>query len=320
MAHAPLSAHEREEIACSLHLNPLVPWAEIGRRVDRHPATISREVTRNGGRHDYRPTVAQARAERCRRRQREALLVTNIELRERVTSELRAGRSPVAISLDLTADGADRVCPETIYQAVYNKHLDVRARDCLRWRRPRRRPRQQRHASTRPVLPSINTRPEVVDERREAGHWEIDTIIGARNRSGMIWLCERVTKYTIPVTLPCGYAANEVLAGLVEAFETIPTHMLRSVTFDQGSEWAEWETIAATYQLDVWFCEPHSPWQRGQSENNNRQVRWWFPRGIDLGAIRSEQAQAVADLLNHQRRRSLDDNSPAMLYAAHTAR
>lgn len=320
MAHASLSAHEREEIARSLHLNPLVRWAEIGRLLDRHAATISREVTGNGGRHDYRPTVAHARAERCRRRPRLPLLVAHSGLRERVTAELRVGRSPVAISLDLAAEGGDRVCPETIYQAVYNKLLDVRARDCLRWRRPRRRPRQARHASARTVLPSIKNRPAAVGERGEVGHWEIDTIIGARNRSGMIWLCERVTRFTIPVTLPCGYAAGEVLAGLVEAFETIPAHMLSSVTFDQGSEWAEWETIAATYQLDVWFCEPHSPWQRGQCENNNRQVRWWFPRGIDLGAIPPAHAQTVADLLNHQRRRNLNGNSPAMLYAAHTAR
>jgi transposase, IS30 family len=320
LAHASLSAHEREEIARSLHLNPHERWAVIGRMLDRHPGTICREVARNGGRHDYRPTAAQARAERCRRRPRQPLLVVNIGLRERVTGELRVGRSPVAISLDLAAEGGITVCPETIYQAVYNKLLDVRARECLRWRRPRRRPRQERHASTRPVLPSINGRPAAVGERREAGHWEIDTIIGARNRSGMVWLCERVSKFTIPVTLPCGYAADEVLAGLVEAFETIPAHLLRSVTFDQGSEWAEWETIAATYALDVWFCEPHSPWQRGQSEHHNRQVRWWFPRGIDLGAVQPEHAHRVADLLNHQRRRSLNGNSPAMTYAALTAR
>lgn len=320
MAHEPLSAHERDEIARSLLLNPQVRWAEIGRLLDRHPATISREVARNGGRLDYRPTVAQARAQRCRRRTRPPLLVVNIGLRERATAELRLGRSPVAICLDLAAEGGDTVCPETIYQAVYNKHLDVKARECLRWRRPRRRPRQARHASTSTVLPSILDRPAAVGERLEAGHWEIDTIIGARNQSGMVWLCERVSKYTIPVTLPCGYAADEVLAGLVEAFETIPSHLLRSITFDQGSEWAEWETIAATYSIDVWFCEPHSPWQRGQSEHHNRQVRWWFPRGIDLGAVRPEHAHAVAHLLNHQRRRSLNGKSPAIIYAALTAR
>ena len=226
----------------------------------------------------------------------------------------------MAISFDLSADNNERVSPETIYQAVYHGALEVKARDCLRWRRPRRRHRQTRSTSTRTVLPSIADRPAIVNERREAGHWEIDTIIGARNRSGMVWLCERVSRFTIPVTLPAGYSAVETLAGLVEAFEMIPAHLRRSVTFDQGSEWAEWETLAATYGLDVWFCEPHSPWQRGQSENHNRQARWWFPRGIDLARIAPAHAQAVADLLNQQRRRSLNGNSPSNLYAALTAR
>ena len=320
MAHAPLSARERDEIALALHVNPSVAWAEIARTVDRHPGTIGREVTRSGGRHAYRPITAQTRADTARPRPRRRRLTVAGCLRDRVTRELRAGRSPVAISLDLAADAEDTVCPETIYQAVYHGALEVKARECLRWRRPRRRHRQQRSPSTRPVLPSILNRAAIVNERREAGHWEIDTIIGARNRSGMVWLCERVSRFTIPVTLPAGYKAVETLAGLVEAFETIPIHLRRSVTFDQGSEWAEWETLAATYELDVWFCEPHSPWQRGQSEHHNRQTRWWFPRGINLARVAPAEAQAVADLLNQQRRRSLSGNAPANLYAALTAR
>jgi transposase, IS30 family len=320
LAYAPLSSREREEISRSLVLNPQIRWVDIARRLVRHPATIRREVTRNGGRHGYRPVAAEARAQRCRRRPRSCRLAEPGVLRDRVTRELRAGRSPVAIALDLAVEGGDTVCVETIYRAVYDRVLDVKARDCLRWRRPRRRSRQQRCPSSRPVLPSITARPTAVNERSEAGHWEIDTIIGARNRSGMIWLCERVTRYTIPVTLPAGYAASEVLAGLVEAFDTIPAHLLRSVTFDQGSEWAEWETLAATYGIKIWFCQPHSPWQRGQSENHNRQARWWFPRGTDLGQVNPAHAHAVADLLNHQRRRNLQGNSPALAYAALTAR
>jgi transposase, IS30 family len=289
-------------------------------RVGRHAGTIAREVARNGGRDDYGSIAAHERALRCRRRPRPARLAAHGVMRERVTTELRAGRSPLAIAWDLRAEGGDRVCVETIYQAVYTGVLDVRGRDCLRSRRPRRRHRQARQACSRPVLPSITARPVAVNERAEPGHWEIDAIIGARNRSAMLWLAERVSKYVIPVTMPCGYTAEETLAGLVEAFETIPAHLRRSVTFDRGSEWAEWETLAASYHLDVWFCDPHSPWQRGQIENHNRQARWWFPRGTDLAAVRPADAQAVADLLNHQRRRSLHNNSPATIYAALTAR
>lgn len=157
-----------------------------------------------------------------------------------------------------------------------------------------------------------------VNDRSEAGHWEIDQIIGAYNRSSMIILTERVSRFSIPITMPLGYAAFDVLAGLVEACEQIPAHLRRSFTFDQGSEWAEWETLAATYALACWFCEPHSPWQRGQIENLNRQFRWWFPRGTDLGCVAQADADRAAAIVNGQRRRGLDNQSPTDLYAALT--
>jgi len=211
------------------------------------------------------------------------------------------------------------VCVETIYTSVYAGTLGLKARDCLRMRRPRRRSRQQRCANKRPALPNIGDRPAVVNDRSVAGHWEADHIIGANNRSAMLWLTERQTRYAIGITMPCGYTADDALAGLVEACEQIPTWLLKSITFDQGSEWARWETLAATYEIDAWFCDPHSPWQRGQIENQNRAWRWWFPRGTDLAAATTEEVNAVADLINNQRRRNLDYQSPADLYAALTA-
>jgi IS30 family transposase len=105
-------------------------------------------------------------------------------------------------------------------------------------------------------------------------------------------------------------------AGLVDGLERIPAHLLRSVTFDQGSEWAAWKTIAATYNIDVWFCDPHSPWQRGQVENLNRQWRWWFPRGTNLKDADPDHVNHVASIINGQRRRSLDYQSPTALYNA----
>ncbi len=121
-----------------------------------------------------------------------------------------------------------------------------------------------------------------MNDRGEAGHWEADRIIGARNRSSMIRLVERRTRYGIPVTMPDGYTADAALAGLIEGLEQIPAHLRRSVTFDCGSEWAHRPALADHYGIDVWFCDPHSPQQRGQVENQNRQARWWFPRGTDL--------------------------------------
>ncbi len=146
--------------------------------------------------------------------------------------------------------------------------------------------RQHRHRTKRGAgLPSIGDRLDEVNDRSVPGHWEADHIIGAHNRSAMLWLTERVTRYGIGVTMPEGYSANAVLAGLVEACDQIPTHLLRSITFDQGGEWAEWETLANEYKIDAWFCDPHAPWQRGQIKNQNRAWRWWFPRGTDPSTV-----------------------------------
>lgn len=319
MPGTPLSSHDRDEISHALLENRDTSWADIGRRIGRHPTTIMREVQANAGRDKYRSEAANRRAGRCRRRPRERLLAEPGDLRTRIQTELTSGRSPVAIVLDLDAEAVvGRPCVETIYAAVYDGTLGVNARECLRMRRPRRRSRTRPNPSNRPALPNIVNRPAAVNDRAEPGHWEVDQIIGANNASSMIWLSERVTRYSIPITMPLGYTAHAVLAGLVEACEQIPAHLLRSLSFDQGSEWAEWETIAASYSLDCWFCEPHSPWQRGQIENLNRQFRWWFPRGTDLSRVSQADADHAANIVNGQRRRGLDNHSPTDLYAALT--
>lgn len=314
-----LSLPEREEISRALIEDPEVTWSVIAVRVGRHRTTIAREVDRNGGRARYRAALADRRALRCQHRARPRRLVQPGPLRDRITTELRSGRSPVAIWADLCAEEVQgRPCVETIYAAVYAGVLEVKATECLRMRRPRRRARQMRHHHQRPALPNIAGRPAIVADRVEVGHWEADQIIGARNRSSMLSLSERVTRYSILVTMPNGYAADDIVAGLVEGLDRVPEHLLRSITFDQGSEWARWETITDHYDIDAWFCEPHSPWQRGQVENINRQWRWWFPRGTDLTGIQPDHADAVAAIINGQRRRSLAYQSPAALYAAAT--
>jgi IS30 family transposase len=319
MPGLPLSLLEREEIGVALIADRSVSWAEIGRKTGRHATTISREVTENGGRDRYRPALADERAARALRRPRPRRLAVLGALRDRVTTELKIGRSPFAIWADLVAQEIDdRVCVESIYTALYSGSLAARPSDCLRSRRPRRRSRQTRHEHRRPALPNIAARPDNVGDRSELGHWEADQIIGAHNRSSMLWLTERVTRYSVSVTMPEGYSAEAMLAGLAEGLDRIPAHLLKSVTFDQGSEWAEWETIAATYDIDCWFCDPHSPWQRGQVENLNRQWRWWFPRGTDLKAVQPAAADHVASIINGQPRRSLGNQSPTALYAAAT--
>jgi IS30 family transposase len=319
MPGAPLSLPEREEISRALIVEPAVSWAEIGRRVGRHPMTVAREVTGHGGPDRYRPAVADRAAGKARCRPRSRVLEAAGPLRDRVTDELRQGRSPYAIWADLVADGATGVpCVESFYAAIYDGALEVKATDCLRSRRPRRRGRQARHANARPALPNIDRRPTKVNDRAELGHWEGDQIIGAHNRSSMLTLTERVTRYTIGVTMPEGYSAEAMLGGLYDGLDRIPAHLLRSVTFDQGSEWAQWPVVAEHYGIDVWFCDPHSPWQRGQIENLNRQWRWWSPRGTELRRLDPDHVNTVAAIINGQRRRGLDGHSPATLYAAAT--
>jgi len=158
-----------------------------------------------GARARYRPALAERRAGRQRCRPRQHRLSAPGALRDRVKTELRLGRSPEAIWADLVAEGGtDRVCVESIYRAVFAGVLDVKATECLRTRRPRRRRRQARGACRRPGLPNISARPDATNDRGELGHWEADQIIGAHNRSSMLWLTERVTRYSIGVTMPEG--------------------------------------------------------------------------------------------------------------------
>ena len=182
MPGAPLSLPEREEIFLALTADREASWASIARRIDRHPTTVAREVEGRGGRAKYRPASAERSAERARRRCRDRLLGVPVGLRERIAAELRQGRSPEAIWADLRAESAPALpCVETIYQAVYGGVLGVRATECLRSRRPRRRSRQARHPNKRGAgLPNISARPAGVNDRLEVGHWEIDQIIEAR--------------------------------------------------------------------------------------------------------------------------------------------
>ena len=316
MAHSPLTLHEREEISAALILNPEESWALIGRRLGRHPTTIWREVEANGSRSRYRPASADGRASKNRRRSRPRQLSLPGPLRDRVVSELKQGRSPVAIWADLVADSEDRVCVETIYASLFAGALGVKPTQCLRSRRGRRRGRQRRHANKRPALPNIAQRPAIVNDRLEPGHWEADHIVGKANKSALLHMTERVTKFSLLITMPDGYDSHAALAGLVDGLERVPAHLRKSITFDQGSEWAQWPTLEDTYDLKTWFCDPHSPWQRGQVENQNRQWRWWFPRGTELANIDPEHADYVASIINNQRRRSLDYKSPAELYDA----
>lgn len=322
MAYVPLSLLEREEIRVALTEDPVVSCAAIGVRIGRHPTTISREFARNGGRACYRAAIADAVALTRRARPRDPILVTDLVMRATVTADLKLGFSPAGIAARMRQAGAGRVCTETIYQAVYGHRLAVKPRDCLRSRRPRRRSRN-RHTDTPKThvlgdFVSIHARPPTVDARVQPGHWEGDLIIGRANQSAMITLIERVTKMTFLADLPCGYQATECLAALCEIFDQIPAHLRHSLTWDRGSEMADWPLLASAFELPVYFADAHSPWQRGLNEQNNRLLRWWLPRGIDLAAVNQPRIDEILAVVNHQPRRSLDWDTPAARYDALT--
>ena len=320
MARAAIEQWQREQIGEVLGLNRMVEWTPLAALVGLHRSSVQREVDRNGGRWFYRAGPADERAARCRRRPRQRLVEADPVLRERLNHLVATTRfSPAAAAAELAREPGRRVCAETIYQAVYAGLLDTKPAQCLRRRRTRRRGRQTRHQNNRPRSSTIALRPETVNDRSEPGHWEADSVLGAYNRSAVVTLIERVTRYAIVVDLPNGHTAADTLAALVHALEQIPAHLRLSITFDQGSERAEHETLAATYGLKIWFCDPHSPWQRGAIEHLNGLVRYWLPRGTNLANIPTSDLNHINWWLNNQRRHSLHWDTPAERYNALTA-
>lgn len=324
MPYAPLSQCERDEILVALTEDPAVSFAEIGRRISRHPTTIGREIFRNGGRDGYRAGAAQARAEACRSRPKVPKLLADPTMGALVTGRLREGYSPAGIAAMLDQAVGAGVCAETIYRGVYTGELGVAGRDCLRRRRPRRRPRQRINPDTPTHVlgefTPISARPDSVSDRSEFGHWEGDLIIGARNRSAIITLVERLTRLVVMLALPHGYRADKVHAALDRWVATMPHDQLTSVTWDRGSEMTHWLSLRLQWGLDVYFCDPHAPWQRGTNEHTNGLLRWWLPKSTDLTVHTQDDLDHITTILNSQPRRSLRWLTPTQSYDAHTVR
>jgi transposase, IS30 family len=301
----PLSVYEREQIFVMLVADRQVSWVVVGAHLGRSPSTIQREVERNQGRQRYSPSDAQQRAVTCSLRPK-AWRRDDPVLEAFASTRLKDGMSPWAVAFLATANGM-RVCHETLYQIVNMRAWDqVTPQACLRSRRPRR---TQRHHTPRPGAlgvdaPHISIRPAAAAERAESGHYEGDLIIGAGNKSAMITLADRKTGYGETIVLPTGYSADNVINALSEWVSTKNDVCLRSLTWDRGSEMAHWSALTMQWALPIYFCDPHSPWQRPVNENFNRQLRWWFPKGTDLTHITQTQADRARHILNHQPRRA----------------
>ncbi|MHB0927326.1 MAG: IS30 family transposase [Candidatus Nanopelagicales bacterium] len=316
-----LSVEERLEIADLRRQGLSV--REIARRIARSPSTVSRELRRNAHPRsgDYRPWAAQRRAAVRRARPKVGKIASNPELHAAITAGLRARWSPEQICRRLRHEFPNRpemhVSHETIYHALYVQGRGELRRElakCLRTgravRRPQRKPDQRQSRFQAPML-MISERPAEIDDRAVPGHWEGDLIIGAHHQSAIATLVERHTRYVLLAHLPNGHAAEQVKDALLDTMLTLPAHLRRSLTWDQGSEMSAHHLITMAADMPIYFCDPGSPWQRGSNENTNGLLRQYFPKGTDLNQHSADDLAAVAAQLNGRPRKTLDWETPA---------
>jgi len=322
-----LSFAEREEIAV---LRGRVSVRQIARQLGRSPSTISRELARNSPSrsYEYRATSAQARAEQRARRPKAAKLAGHEPLRRYVQDKLAgpARWSPEQVARRLLVDFPDdermRISHEAIYQALYVQGRGALRRElaaCLRTGRAVRKPRRRTQTRGRRGIPPellISSRPAEVADRAVPGHWEGDLILGAHGRSAIGTLVERSTRFTMLVHLPQGHGAEQVAQAITTTITTLPEHLRRSLTWDQGVELARHRQISVASDLQVYFCDPHSPWQRGTNENTNGLLRQYFPKGTDLHNHTRTEVTDVAEALNSRPRKTLNWQTPAEALAA----
>ncbi|WP_430595769.1 IS30 family transposase [Isoptericola sp. QY 916] len=322
-----LSLTEREELALLRAEGRGV--REIARVLGRSASTISRELVRGTTAGRYRAIAAQVRADERATRPKARKLAANPRLASWVQDKLAppaGGRwarawSPTQVSRRLRVEFPDddqmRISHEAIYQALYVQGRGGLRRElatALRTGRAMRRP--QRSTSNRgkrsiPAHLMISERPAEIEDRAVPGHWEGDLIIGANSKSAIGTLVERTTRYVMLLHLPNGHHAEAVRDAMLTQIRTLPAHLRKSLTWDQGSEMTPFAQIKIADDLDLYFCDPHSPWQRGTNENTNGLLRQYFPKGTDLSIHTADDLEEVALLLNDRPRQTLDWAKPA---------
>ncbi|WP_417235705.1 IS30 family transposase [Arthrobacter sp.] len=294
----------------------------IARALGRSPSSVIREINRN--RHPvlgYQPYGAHRKATARRARPKDSKLARDGEPRDYVKDKLLRRWSPEQISnllqLEHPDDSRMRVSHETIYQALYLQArggLKREVKDALRTGRTRRKKHrnpEERTARFRDPMINISERPAEVEDRAVPGHWEGDLITGAQNQSAIATLVERSTRYVMLVHLPVDHTAPSVRDGLIKALSTLPEHLRGSLTWDQGAEMSLHRAFGIAADMDVYFCDPASPWQRGSNENTNGLLRQYFPKGTDLSIYSPEDLEHVAQQLNSRPRKTLRWRTPA---------
>lgn len=315
-----LRADEREDIWLGLRLGESM--SAIARRLGRRASTITREVAKNGGAENYGPWHAHCRARRSVRRTR-APKLSHEALKAQVTAWLEEFWSPQEIAarlrLEFPDDSMMWVSHETIYKSLFVQGRGELRREltrCLRTGRKRRRP----HGSAKSwghvhYMVMISERPPEVEDRAVPGHWEGDLISGALNKSAVGTLVERTSRLVLLLHLPNGKSAGDVELAMKRAIITLPEELRRSITWDQGTEMSNHASFTVATNIPIYFCDPHSPWQRGTNENTNGLLRQYLPKGTDLSLHSEEDLQRIQRSLNNRPRRTHGYMTPLEKFA-----
>jgi len=313
-----LSLAEREEISRSLAAGH--PIRRIAQSLGRAPSTISREISRNGGHMSYRASCADAATWKRAHRPKTCKLVDNPVLAEIVASKLQLQWSPEQIAgwLKHTFPGDEdcQVSHETIYRSLFIQARGALKKELLAHLRRTRVMRRSRHHTQKADnhgrikdTVSISERPAIVEDRAVPGHWEGDLMFGDRN-SQIATLVERNTRYVMLVKV-ASKDTETVINALIDNARELPQQLYQSLTWDRGKEMADHKRFTLTTDIDVYFCDPHSPWQRGSNENTNGLLRQYFPKGVDISAYSQVQLNEVARKLNERPRKTLEYQTPA---------
>jgi len=311
-----LSAEEREDILIGLTKDESM--SSIARRLGRAPSTITREVAANGGQDGYRAWGAHCRAKASSRRPKPSKL-DHPPLVRQVTAWLEKLWSPEEIAgrlrIDFPDDPMMHVSHETIYQSLFVQGRGELKRElarCLRSGRTSRRPRGGPERRGRiPDMVMLSDRPPEVEDRAVPGHWEGDLIVGASGRSAVGTLVERSTRYVLLLHLPGGRGAATVATVMAKIIRTLPDELARSVTWDQGNEMCHHAKFTVATGVPVYFCDPHSPWQRGSNENTNGLLRQYMPKSTDLSQHSAKDLLAFQRSLNDRPRKTLGYMTPS---------